>query len=222
MKSQSISKEIVRQPGILIWHGTPSDHSGAYHVILSIGLDKIPVEVAIENPDCCRLEIPGLLDSGWDAKPEEVVAEFFELAETCRPKNGIYFNQEQVNTIEDLAKQFRTFSPELEAFFNEPAAAPSNMDSCDEGSLLIYSRIENHVESDLYKEFFDPEEDDMMEKLGARFSMIRQFMASDSDPEGFIQFITSEEWLRIDGLTDIFSWWLWDSPHRLVRRISDG
>jgi len=221
MKSQSIGKEIVRQPGILIWQGTPSDHSGAYHVILSVGLDGIPVEVGIENPDCCRLEIPGLLDSGWDAEPEKVVAEFFKLAETCRPKNGIYFNQERVNTVEAMAEQFSCFMPELEAFFNEPAAIPSDMDSYGEGTLLIYSRIENHTESDLYKEFFDPEEG-MMEKLGARFSMIRQFMTSGSDSEGFIQIITSEDWMRLDELTDIFSWWLWDSPHRVVRRISDG
>ena len=62
----------------------------------------------------------------------------------------------------------------------------------------------------------------MMEKLGARFSKIRQFMTSDSDSEDFIQFITSEDWMRVDGLTDIFSWWLWDSPNKLVRRISEG
>ena len=221
MNSQSISKEIVRQPGILIWHGTPSDHSGAYHVILTVGLDGIPVEVGIENPDSCRLEIPGLLDSGWDTEPEKVVAEFFELAETCRPQKGVYFNQERVNTIADLTKQFRSLSPELETFFNEPTAVPSNVDS-HYGSLLIYSRIKNHVESDLYKELFDPEEDDMMEKLGARFSMIRQFMTSGSDSEGFIQFITNEDWLRVDRLVDIFSWWLWDSSRTLVRRISDG
>jgi len=224
MKSESIGKEIVRQPGILIWHGTPSDHSGAYHVILSVGLDGVPVEVNIENPDCCRLEIPGLLDSGWDPEPEEVVADFFESAKTCRPMKGIYFNQERVNTIEDLAKQFRTFSPELEIFFNDPANVPSKIDSSGdssgEGSLLIYTRIGSQVESDLYMEFFDPEEDDMMEKLGKRFSMIRQFISSNS--EGFIQFITSDEWMRVDRLTDIFSWWLWDSPDKLVRTISDG
>ncbi|MDM8525527.1 hypothetical protein QUF80_19330 [Desulfococcaceae bacterium HSG8] len=219
MKSQSTDKEIVRQPGILIWHGTPSDHSGAYHVILSVGIDGTPVEVGIENPDCCRLEIPGLLDSGWDPEPEKVVAEFFESAETCRPKNGIYFDQERVNTVGELAEQLSFFSPELEAFFNEPTSVPSNIDT--DGSLLIYSRIENRIESDLYREFFDPEED-MMEKLGARFSMIRQFMTSGSDADGFIQFITGEDWMRIDEFTDIFSWWLWDSPDRLVRRISDG
>jgi len=80
MKSQPICNETARQPGILMWHGAPSDHSGAYHVILSVGLDGRPVQVGIENPDCCRLEIPGLLDSGWDPEPEEVFAEFFELA----------------------------------------------------------------------------------------------------------------------------------------------
>ena len=170
MKSQpigNISRETARLPGILMWHGAPSDHSGAYHVILSVGLDGIPVEVGIENPDCCRLEIPGLLDSGWDPEPEEVVAEFFELAETCRPKNGVYFNRERVSTIEELATHFHSFCPELKAFFNEPATIPSNLDSCYD-SLLIYAQIENRTESDFYK-FFDLEEDDMendmMEKL---------------------------------------------------------
>jgi len=215
MKSQPICNETARQPGILMWHGAPSDHSGAYHVILSVGLDGRPVQVGIENPDCCRLEIPGLLDSGWDPEPEEVVAEFFELAETCRPKNGVYFNRERVSTIEELAKHFHSFCPELEAFFNEPTAIPSNLDSCYD-SLLIYSRIENRTESDL---FFDSEEDNMMEKLSAQFSIIRQLMVSDS--EGFVQIITGEN-LRVDDLADIFSWWLWDSPNKLVRRISDG
>lgn len=219
MKSQPIGKifrETARQPGVLMWHGAPSDHSGAYHVILSVGLDGRPVEVGIENPDCCRLEIPGLLDSGWDPEPEEVVAEFFELAETCRPKNGVYFNRERVSTIEELAKHFHSFCPELEAFFNEPTTIPSNLDSCYD-SLLIYNRIENRTESDL---FFDSEEDNMMEKLSAKFSIIRQFLVSDS--EGFVQIITGEDWLRVDDLADIFSWWLWDSPDKLVRRISDG
>jgi hypothetical protein len=198
-----------------MWHGAPSDHSGAYHVILSVGLDGTPVEVGIENPDCSRLEIPGLLDSGWDPEPEEVVAEFFELAETCRPKNGVYFNRERVSTIEELAKHFHAFCPELETFFNEPTAIPSNLDSCYD-SLLIYSQIENRTESDL---FFDSEEDNMMEKLSAQFSIIRQLMVSDS--EGFVQIITGEN-LRVDYLADIFSWWLWDSSDKLVRRISDG
>ncbi|MEN8216122.1 MAG: hypothetical protein ABFS56_07045 [Pseudomonadota bacterium] len=218
MKSQpigNIGRETARQPGVLMWHGAPSDHSGAYHVILSVGLDGRPVEVGIENPDCCRLEIPGLLDSGWDPEPEEVVAEFFELAETCRPKNGVYFNRERVSTIEELAKHFHSFCPELEAFFNEPTTIPSNLDSCYD-SLLIYNRIENRTESDL---FFDSEEDNMMEKLSAKFSIIRQFLVSDS--EGFVQVITGEN-LRVDDLADIFSWWLWDSPDKLVRRISDG
>jgi len=220
MKSQPICKETARQPGVLMWHGAPSDHSGAYHVILTVGLDGKPVEVGIENPDCCRLEIPGLLDSGWDPEPEEVVEEFFELAETCRPKNGVYFNQKRVSTIEKLAKHFHSFSPELEAFFNEPAAIPSNLDSCGD-ALLIYSQIENKTESDLYQ-FCDLEEDDIMAKLGAKFSIIRQFMVSDSDSEGFVQIITCEDCLRVDDLADIFSWWLWDSPDRQVRRISDG
>lgn len=215
MKSQPICKETARQPGVLMWHGAPSDHSGAYHVILSVGLDGTPVEVGIENPDCSRLEIPGLLDSGWDPEPEEVVAEFFELAETCRPKNGVYFNRERVSTIEELAKHFHAFCPELETFFNEPTAIPSNLDSCYD-SLLIYSQIENRTESDL---FFDSEEDNMMEKLSAQFSIIRQLMVSDS--EGFVQIITGEN-LRVDYLADIFSWWLWDSSDKLVRRISDG
>ena len=219
MKSQSIDKEIVRQPGILIWQGTPSDHSGAYHVILTVGIDGIPVEVGVENPDCCRLEIPGLLDSGWDPDPEKVVAEFFELAETCRPKKGVYFDRERVNTTEELATQLGFFSPELKAFFNEPAKVPSGIDS--DASLLIYSRIENRTESDLYKELFDPEED-VMNKLGARLSMIRQFMTSGSEAEGFVQFIASEDWMRVDDLSDFFCWWLWDSPDRVVRRISDG
>ncbi len=219
---KSIDKEIVRKPGIMIWQGTPSDHSGAYHVILSIGLDGTPVKVGIENPDCCRLEIPGLLDSGWDAEPEKVVADFFESAETCRPLNGVYFNQERVNTVEELEKRFHSFRPELEVFFNDPATVPSIMDSCDYESLLIYSRIENRIESDFYKEFFDPEEDGMIEKLGARFSMIRHFMEAGSDSEGFIQFITSDDWLRVDGLADIFSWWLWDSSDGLVRIMGDG
>ena len=217
MNSQLSDKEIIRQPGILIWHGAPSDHSGAYHVILTVGLDGIPVEVGIENPDCCRLEIPGLLDSGWDPEPEKVVAEFFEAAETCRPKKGVYVDQVCVDTVEDLAKQLRLFSPELGAFFNDPATVPSKVDS--DGSLLIYSRIENHVESELYKQFPYPEEN-MMEKLGARLSMIRQFMVSGS--EGLVQFITSKDWMRVDGLADNFIWWLWDSPERVVRRISDG
>jgi len=220
MKYQPIGKETVRLPGVLMWHGAPSDHSGAYHVILSVGLDGRPVEVGIENPDCCRLEIPGLLDSGWDPEPEQVVAEFFELAETCRPKNGIYFNRERVNTIEELAKHFHAFCPEVEAFFNEPTTIPSNLDSCYD-SLLIYDRIENSTESDFYK-FFDLEEDDMMEKLGAKFSILRQFMVSDSDSEGFVQIITGEDLLRVDDLADIFSWWLWDSSDKRVRRISDG
>ena len=222
MKSQSIDKKIVRQPGVLIWHGAPSDHSGAYHVILSVGLDGIPVEVGIENSDSCRLEIPGLLDSGWDAKPEKTVAEFFELAETCRPKNGIYFDKERVNTIEEFGIQLSSFCPELEKFFNDPFNVPSTKDSYEEGSLLIYSRIDNQIESDLYEGFFDPKEDDMMKKLGAHFSTIRQFLLSGSDSEGFIQCITSDTWLRVDWLTDIFCWWLWDSPHRLVRSISDS
>lgn len=220
MKSQSTDREIVRKPGILIWQGTPSDHSGAYHVILTVGLDGIPVEVAIENPDCCRLEIPGLLDSGWDPEPAEVVAEFFEAAETCRPKKGVYVDQKRVNTVEELAAQLGAFSPKLEAFFNEPAAVPSSIDTDD--SLLIYSRIENRTESDSYKELFDPEEDDMLEKLGKRFSMIRQFMTSGSDPEGFVQLITGEDWIRADDLADVFSFWLWESTDRLVRRIGDG
>jgi len=221
MKPQSIDKEIVRQPGILIWHGTPSDHSGAYHVILSVGINGIPVEVGIENPDCCRLEIPGLIDSGWDPEPEKVVAEFFESAKTCRPKKGVYFNDLPVNTIADLEAQLRSFSHELEQFFNDPSNIPSNMDSCEDGSLLIYSRLDNHIESNLYKELFDPKEDDM-KKLSSQLSKIRQFMSSGSDSDGFIQFITSGDWLRVDGLTDIFCWWLWDTPQRLVRRISDG
>lgn len=228
MKSQSlgnIGRETVRQPGILMWHGAPSDHSGAYHVILSVGVDGRPVEVSIENPDCSRLEIPGLLDSGWDTEPEKVVAEFFDLAETCRPKNGVYFNQERVSTIEELAKHFHSFCPELEAFFNEPTVIPSNLDSCDD-SLLIYAQIENRTESDLYR-FSDLEEEDdmiekLMEKLSAKFSIIRQFMVSESNSEGFVQIITAEDWLRVDDLADIFSWWLWDSSGGVVRRISDG
>lgn len=227
MKSQPIDKicrETARLPGVLMWHGAPSDHSGAYHVILTAGIDGKPVEVGIENPDCCRLEIPGLLDSGWDPEPEEVVAEFFELAETCRPKNGVYFNQERVSTIEELAKHFHSFCPKLEAFFNEPTTIPSNLDSCYD-SLLIYDQIENRIKSDLYK-FCDleeeEEEDDMMKKLGTKFSIIRQFMVSDSDSEGFVQIITTDDWLRVDDLADIFSWWLWDSPDRRVRRISEG
>jgi hypothetical protein len=220
MNAQSTDRETVREPGILIWQGTPSDHSGAYHVILTVGLDGVPVEIAIENPDCCRLEIPGLLDSGWDPQPEKVVAEFFELAETCRPKKGVYVDQERVNTVEELAEQLGFLSPELKAFFNEPSAVPSSIDTND--SLLIYSRIENRTESDLYEYFSDPQEDDMMEKLGERFSMIRQFMTSGSDPDGFIQLITSEDWMRIDEFSGIFSWWLWESPDRLIRRISDG
>ncbi len=219
MESQSTNKEIVRKPGILIWQGTPSDHSGAYHVILTVGIDGIPVEVGVENPDCCRLEIPGLLDSGWDPDPEKVVAEFFELAETCRPKKGVYFDRERVNTTEELATQLGFFSPEQKAFFNEPAEVPSGIDS--DVSLLIYSRIENRTESDLYKELFDPEED-VMNKLGARLSMIRQFMTSGSEAEGFVQFIASEDWMRVDDLSDFFCWWLWDSPDRVVRKISDG
>lgn len=223
MKSQpldNVGKETIWQPGVLMWHGAPSDHSGAYHVILSVGLDGRPVEVGIENPDYCRLEIPGLFDSGWDPEPEKVVAEFFELAETCRPKNGVYFNQERVSTIEELAKHFHSFCPELEAFFNEPTTIPSKLDSCYD-SLLIYSRIENRTESDLYP-FSDLKEDDMMEKLSAKISIIRQLMVSDSDSESFVQIITSENWLRVDDLADIFSWWLWNSSDRLVRRISDG
>jgi hypothetical protein len=216
MKSKPICKETVLQPGVLMWHGAPSDHSGAYHVILSVGLDGRPVEVSIENPDSCRLEIPGLLDSGWDAEPEEVVAEFFELAETCRPKSGVYFNQERVSTIEELATHFHSFCPELEAFFNDPTTIPSNLDSCDD-SLLIYDEIEDGIESDLYR-FFDS--DDMMKKLGAKFSMIKQFMVSDS--EGFVQIITGKYLLRVDDLADIFSWWLWDSSVGVVRRISEG
>jgi hypothetical protein len=221
MKPQSIGKEIVRQPGILVWQGMPSDHSGAYHVILSVGINGIPVEVGIENPDCCRLEIPGLIDSGWEPKSEKVVAEFFELAETCRPKKGVYFNEEAVNTISDLAEKLRSFSHELEQFFNDPSNIPTSMDSCEDGSLLIYSRIENQIESELYKELFDPRPSDM-KKLSAQFSRIRQFMSSGSVSDGFVQFITSEEWLRVDGLADIFCWWLWDTPQRMVRRISDG
>lgn len=222
MKLQSPGKEIVRQPGILVWHGTPSDHSGAYHIILSVGINGIPVEVGIENPDCCRLEIPGLIDSGWDPKPEKVVAEFFESAKTCRPKKGVYFNEQSVNTIADLESLLQSFSHELEQFFKDPSNIPSNMDSCEDGSLLIYNRLDNHIESNFYTELFDPEEDDM-KKLSTQLSRIRQFMTSDSDSDGFIQFITSEEdWLRVDGLTDFFCWWLWDTPQRLVRRINDG
>ncbi|MBF0234762.1 MAG: hypothetical protein HQK65_17245 [Desulfamplus sp.] len=222
MKSQSISKEIVRQPDVLIWYGNPSDHSGAYHVILTVGLDGIPVEVGIENPDSCRLEIPGLIDSGWDPKPEEVVADFFESAKTCRPKSGVYFNNERINTIEEFAIQLGSFCSESEIFFNDPSNIPSKMESWEDGSLLIYSRIDNQVESDLYQELFDPEEDEMMKKLGARFSMIRQFLLSGSHSEGFIQCITSDSWIRVDNLTDIFCRWLWDSPDRVVRTISDG
>lgn len=218
MNAQSI--EIVRQPETLIWYGTPSDHSGAYHTILSVGLDGIPVEVSIENPDSFRLEIPGLLDSGWEPNVDEVVAEFFESATTCRPTKGTYFNQERINTIADLEEQLRSLSPQLEAFFHEPSEVPPNINSF-EGSLLIYSRIENQVESKLYWKYDYSNKDDMIKELSARFSTIRQFMTSGSDPDGFIQFITDKNWLSVRKLVDIFSWWLWDSP-RIVRTINDG
>lgn len=214
-----IGKETVRMPGVLMWHGAPSDHSGAYHVILTVGLDGKPVEVAIENPDCCRLEIPGLLDSGWDPKPEKVVAEFFELAETCRPRQGVYFNRERVDTAEELAKHFHSFCPKLAAFFEEPATIPASMDSCED-AILIYSRIENRTESALYQ-FSDMREDDRLKALGDKFSLISQLISSVSNSEGFVQIITHEDWLTVDDLSDIFSWWLWDSSDKLVRRIGD-
>lgn len=215
MNAQSI--EIVRQPATLIWYGTPSDHSGAYHTILSVGLDGIPIQVCIENPDSFRLEIPGLLDSGWEPKLEEVVAEFFESATTCRPTKGIYVNQERINTITELAEQFRSLSPELESFLHEPSVVPPGMDSF-EGSVLIYSRIANHVESDLYQQYVYPKKDDMIQQLGARLATIRQFMTDGSDPDGFIQCIIDKDWLSVNKLVDIFSWWLWDSSSK-VRRI---
>jgi hypothetical protein len=218
MNAQSI--EIVRQPETLIWYGTPSDHSGAYHTILSVGLDGIPIEVSIENPDNFRLEIPGLLDSGWDPELEEVVAEFFEAAPTCRPTKGVFFNQERINTITDLAEQFHSLSPAIESFFHEPSQTSPSIDSF-EGALLIYSRIANHVESKLYQTYVYSKDKDVIKQLGVRLSTIKQYMTSGSDPDGFIQFITDEDWLSVSKLVDIFSWWLWDSS-RIIHRINDG
>jgi hypothetical protein len=217
MNAQSI--EIVRQPATLIWYGTPSDHSGAYHTILSVGLDGIPIQVCIENPDSFRLEIPGLLDSGWEPNLEEVVADFFESATPCRPTKGIYVNQERINTIAELAEQFRSLSPELESYLLEPSVVPPGMDSF-EGSVLIYHRIANHIESNLYQQYGYSDKDDMMKQLRTQLATIRQFMTAGSDPDGFIQCIIGKDWLGVNELVDIFSWWLWDSSGKV--RIIEG
>ncbi len=218
MKTIMKTREIIRQPGVLIWEGSPSDHSGAYHVILSIGIDGRPIEIGIENPDSCRLEIPGLLDSGWDAEPEGVVEEFFASAKTFQPLEGVYFNLERVDSVEDLQKHIRGYCPGLEAFFNDPQTIPEKPKRCD-GSILIYSRIGNRVETDSFKEFFRPDKEDAMTKLGDRLFRVGQFVESGS--EGFIQIIMCEDWLSVDKLADIFCLWLWGSADRLVRRFNE-
>ena len=221
MKLQSAGEKAVIQPEILIWHGTPSDHSGSYHVILCAGLDGIPVEVSIEYPDCDRLEIPGLIDSGWDPEPEKVVAEFFESAKTSRPQRGVCFNNTPVEMTADLAAQLRSFCPELEKFFNDPSDTPSNLDFLGDSSLLIYSRIGNHLESSFYQCHYQ-KEGDMMGRLRDQFSTIKQFLSSGSNSDAFIQFVTSKDYLRVTDLSDLFCWWLWDTSQKLLRRVTEG
>ncbi len=216
----SESRIIQRKPGLLIWQGTPSDHSGAYHVILSLGIDGVPVKVGIENADSFRLEIPGLLDSGWDPLPDAVVKKFFTSAKTCRPMQGVYFNQERVSLITDVEDKLHAYCPDLAAFFKDPQTQPQDLESCEYSSLLIFSQIENHTETSYYCDFIDDPESIEMDQLRDRFIQIRQFM--DAGSEGFIQFVVSEDRLRVDGLTDLFCWWLWDTTTVFSRMISDG
>lgn len=216
----SDSTIIQRKPGLLIWQGTPSDHSGAYHVILSLGIDGVPVKIGIENADCSRLEIPGLLDSGWEPSPDAVVEEFFASAKTCRPMKGVYFNQERVSLIADVEDRLQAYCPALAAFFKDPQTQPQDLESCEYCSLLIFSQIENHTEAIYYRDFYDDPESINLEQLRDRFIQIRQFM--DAGSEGFIQFVVDRDTLRMDGLTDLFCWWLWDTTTVFSRMFSDG
>ena len=219
---------------MLFWQGSPTDHSGAYYVILCTGQDGKPVEIAIENPDCHRLEIPGLLDSGWEPKIEHLVEEFFASATTCcalgRPLEGVYVNDTSVSTIGDLRSQLQAFYEPLIALLDDPDMSfdtwRTAIDTGDPGkvsghALLIYLRAEG--EEPTVSSFHGLEELDEAAhaELSSRLTAIGEILESES--EGFVQVVTASDWrLDVPELVDILTWWLWGTTERQRREIGEG
>ncbi|MCP4992448.1 MAG: hypothetical protein GY934_01480 [Gammaproteobacteria bacterium] len=195
---------------VLVWQGTPSDHSGAYHVILSVGYDGKPVCVAIENPDSVRLEIPGLLDSDWDPRSTKVIEAFFRLAKTAQPTEGVYFNEKRVESVAALKAEFESFSPILATLLDAPGQERERNTSFvryDTCALLIYQRVAGEITAeshDALDQLAEPDRDRLRSCLTDIMALL------DSNAEGFIQIVAVNDWaVRVDQLAQMVSWWLW-------------
>lgn len=216
----SEGKKVIIPAGIRVWQGMPSDHSGAYHVILSLGYDGKPVEVAIENPDCDRLEIPGLLDSGWELKGPDVVKSFFASAKTHRPTEGVFLNRNNLGSTEDLKKHIEKLNPALGILLNQSGNGNRSLKLKDDLYLLFFSKIKDQVTAEEFRELDRLEAKEFAE-IGTWFDRAKQLLESPSD--GFIQIVVTQTWnIDVTDLADIFSWWLWGTKDKQFLKINDG
>lgn len=165
------------------------------------------------------MEIPGLLDSGWSPKSEDVVKIFFSTAKTCQQFKGVYFNQLPVNSVEELETQFRSFDATLDILIKNPQNLLQEKSNCDI-SLLTYSHIEDIVKIQSFNEINSPEKENQLTLIEEHLNYIKQFLKTGA--EGFVQIVAAKEWrIRMDNLVDIFCWWLWGTTDREKRTFND-
>ncbi|KOR33425.1 hypothetical protein TI05_01040 [Achromatium sp. WMS3] len=214
----------------LIWQGTPSDHSGAYHIILAQSYDNKPIRLEIENPDEHRLEIPGLLDSGWDPDAAEVVPLFFANAKPHRPLEGVYVNTKQIASTTELQDAIGKFSAKYRAMFEPTFKSESiNVNKTFIPAIIIYQQIEatetirSYTENTgsyggkaVTTETLNKLKDDLLE--------IAELL--DSGATGFVQIIIDTDDRDVNvgvaTLADLITWWLWGDVKPTNIQVGDG